>query len=128
MKTMLMQNLGATNKEHYGVLWYFLEWSIVLFSTLKRSNSRISLNEAIQCSLPTSATSGDGSLLKHLFFPLWKTFSTQTSLVFPRPGCLRSLLRCFDIVFQRRVRYFLIALKVILSLSDRYKIFTNDSL
>ena len=23
-----MQNFGATNKEHYGMLWYFLEWSI----------------------------------------------------------------------------------------------------
>ena len=20
--------LGATNKQHYGMLWYFLEWSI----------------------------------------------------------------------------------------------------
>ena len=28
MKTMLMQNFGVTNKEHYGILWYFLEWSI----------------------------------------------------------------------------------------------------
>ena len=37
---------------------------IVLFSTLKRSNYRISLSEAIQCSLPTSARSRDGSLLK----------------------------------------------------------------
>ena len=25
---MLMQNFGESNKEHYGVLWYFLEWSI----------------------------------------------------------------------------------------------------
>ena len=24
-----MQNFAATNKEHYGMLWYFLEWSIV---------------------------------------------------------------------------------------------------
>ena len=23
-----MQNFGVTNKEHYGVLWFFLEWSI----------------------------------------------------------------------------------------------------
>ena len=23
-----MQNFGVTNKEHYGMLWYFLEWSI----------------------------------------------------------------------------------------------------
>ena len=26
LKTMLMQNFGVTNKEHYGMLWYFLEW------------------------------------------------------------------------------------------------------
>ena len=25
---MLMQNFGVTNKEHYDMLWYFLEWSI----------------------------------------------------------------------------------------------------
>ena len=31
LKTMLMQNFGVT-KEHYSVLWYFLEWSIVLTS------------------------------------------------------------------------------------------------
>ena len=23
-----MQNLGVKNKEYYGMLWYFLEWSI----------------------------------------------------------------------------------------------------
>ena len=28
---MLMQNIGVTNKEHYGMLWYFLEWSIECF-------------------------------------------------------------------------------------------------
>ena len=26
---MLMQNFGVTNKEYYGMLWYFLEWSNV---------------------------------------------------------------------------------------------------
>ena len=26
-KTMLMQNFGVTNKEHYGMLWYF--WGII---------------------------------------------------------------------------------------------------
>ena len=35
-------------------------------------------------------------------------------------------LRCFDTVFQRPYRYFSIALKVVFSLSDRYKIFTNN--
>ena len=23
-----MQNVGVTNEEYYGMLWYFLEWSI----------------------------------------------------------------------------------------------------
>ena len=26
---MLMQNVGVTNKERYGMLWYFLEWAIL---------------------------------------------------------------------------------------------------
>ena len=30
LKTMLMQNFGVINKEHYGMLWYFLEWLILL--------------------------------------------------------------------------------------------------
>ena len=30
LETMLMQNFGVPNKEYYGMLWYFLEWSIVL--------------------------------------------------------------------------------------------------
>ena len=30
LKTMSIQNFGVTNKEHYGMLWYFLEWSIIL--------------------------------------------------------------------------------------------------
>ena len=25
---MLVQNFGVINKEHYDMLWYFLEWSI----------------------------------------------------------------------------------------------------
>ena len=29
-----MQNIGVTNKEHYGMIWYFLKWSIVGFSVL----------------------------------------------------------------------------------------------
>ena len=29
LKTMLLQNFGVTNKEHYGMSWYFLQWSIV---------------------------------------------------------------------------------------------------
>ena len=30
-ETTFMQNFGETEKEHYGMLWYFLEWSIGLF-------------------------------------------------------------------------------------------------
>ena len=30
---MLMQNFGVTNKEYYGMLWYFLCWSIALICT-----------------------------------------------------------------------------------------------
>jgi len=25
---MLIQNFGVTNKEYYGMSWYFLDWSI----------------------------------------------------------------------------------------------------
>ena len=34
---MLMQNFGVANKEHYGMLRYFLEWSITcaLFHSMK---------------------------------------------------------------------------------------------
>ena len=28
LKTVIMQHFGVTNKEHYGMLWYFLEWAI----------------------------------------------------------------------------------------------------
>ena len=39
----LMQNFGVTNKERYGMLWYFLEWSIV--QMIRKPNSIIiSLN------------------------------------------------------------------------------------
>ena len=31
LKTMLMQYFGVTNKEHYGMLWYFLQWSLAEF-------------------------------------------------------------------------------------------------
>ena len=31
-----MQNFGVTNKEHYGMLWYFLEWPITVTDSCKR--------------------------------------------------------------------------------------------
>ena len=30
--------LGATNKEHYGMLWYFLEWSINVLAFVNVQN------------------------------------------------------------------------------------------
>ena len=32
-----MQNFGVTLKEHYGMLWYFLEWSITCIVTICRT-------------------------------------------------------------------------------------------
>ena len=46
LKTMLKQNFGVTKKEHYGVLWYFLEWSISSLISLRSrflSKRRMSL-------------------------------------------------------------------------------------
>ena len=34
---MFMQNFGMTNKEYYGMSWYFLEWSIVYFITQQQT-------------------------------------------------------------------------------------------
>ena len=41
-------------------------------------------------------------------------------------GSVTTYLRCFDTVFQRPHRYFSVALKVVFSLSDGYKIFTSN--
>ena len=41
-----MQNFGVTNKEHYGKLWYFLEWSIMSYYVLenfKQKNFKVLL-------------------------------------------------------------------------------------
>ena len=54
-------------------------------------------------------------ILFHGLFPTSRAFQSWA-------WAPRSSLRCFDIVFQRPYRYFSIALKLILSLSDRYKI------
>ena len=36
LKTMRIQNFGVTNKEHYGMLLYFLEWSILTDNLVPR--------------------------------------------------------------------------------------------
>ena len=40
LKTMFMQNFGMTNKEYYGMLWYFLEWSIASVHSRLRESAR----------------------------------------------------------------------------------------
>ena len=42
---MLMQNFGVTNKEHYGVLWYFREWSIKDVKEKKLLYYHVCINE-----------------------------------------------------------------------------------
>ena len=47
---MLMQNFDVTNKEHYGMSWYFLEWSINIcdsISSYPQETSYIALNTLI---------------------------------------------------------------------------------
>ena len=34
---------GVTNKEHYGMLWYFLEWSIATVDVLTATNTDVKL-------------------------------------------------------------------------------------
>ena len=38
---MLMQIVWVTNKEYYGMLWYFLEWSIEKITTFIRSRGSL---------------------------------------------------------------------------------------
>ena len=51
LKTMLMQNFGVTNKEHYGMLWYFLEWSIVTLAARSSFWHKIYFNFELNLSL-----------------------------------------------------------------------------
>ena len=34
-----MQIFGVTNKEHYGMLWYLLEWSIVAVTPIQKADN-----------------------------------------------------------------------------------------
>ena len=71
---MLMQNFGVTNKEHYGMLWYFLEWSIA-FPDTYLLNSGL----AIGYCYPTFEQQGPGDLWESE--NLTKFVSTCVSLV-----------------------------------------------
>ena len=57
---------------------------------------------------------------------LFKYLRTRIHLYFFLLETRFNQLRCFDKVFQRPYRYFLIPLKVVFSLSDCYKIFTSN--
>ena len=52
--------------------------------------------------------------------------SKQSHAKFPSHKNFQKALRCFDTVSQRPYRYFSIALKVVFTLSDRYKILTSN--
>ena len=68
---MLMQNFGVTKKEHYGMLWYFLEWSIS--SSLSSMRSRtVAVSNGIVLSSPQSKRKNDeNSLLIWGFGTSW---------------------------------------------------------
>ena len=63
---MLMRNFGVTNKEHYGILWYFLEWSIRTLVEVNERERGLELNETevniqerglgIKCTKPSRTT------------------------------------------------------------------------
>ena len=44
---MLMQNFGVTNKEYYGMLWYFLEWSIVIVRSVVTLMSGVTVMKVV---------------------------------------------------------------------------------
>ena len=88
LKTMLMQNFGMTNKEYYGMLWYFLEWSIPF---MWGSPQTFSLGRKIS------------NFFRELFFGGWGTggvtFCTflQQNKLFPTGLKCRSRQKNYDI-------------------------------
>ena len=52
-----MQYFGMTKKEHYGMLWYFLEWSITVHEDLLPNKNYLErkLSEFLQQNLGSSA-------------------------------------------------------------------------
>ena len=62
LKTMLMQNCGVTNKQHYGMFWYFLEWSI---TTHFDSESKMTTAQVVE----TSETVNNNSPLQDYGYP-----------------------------------------------------------
>ena len=50
-----MQNFGVTNKELYGMLWYFLEWSIV-YSIHYSTKKAVQVQKVSQLSLASTVS------------------------------------------------------------------------
>ena len=43
-----MQNFGVTNKEHCGMLWYFLEWSTLLRQWSRKKFAILNFNTSTE--------------------------------------------------------------------------------
>ena len=77
---MLMQNFGVTNKKHYGMLWYFLEWSISI-------SSRRLVKDGMSTGLTNTHTARGCSDMYHMF--AWKQCILCSAL---RHKCCLALL------------------------------------
>ena len=86
------------------------------------------------CYVELTGKKGGSIFRATLFLNVYDLCNHQTSLIvlvsfFEDNNALFVIvLRCFGTVFRRPYRYFSIALKLILSLSDRYKIFTSENI
>ena len=96
----------------------YLLFSIYIFATCARSKF-VQIHFFVPCRFSLKSSFGDIVSALSLEGERTVSFSRQSRL-FHYP------LRWFDTVFQRPYRYFSIVLKVVYSLSDRYKIFTSN--
>ena len=116
-------------------LWaLYLTASLILFATLHKSDGSLAANGANVCS-----RSQRYSIKKTHYFCFLRRRRRSAWLARCLSVCFLSqdwtlfsvrfphyILRCFDTVFRRPYRCFSIALKMFLSLSDRYKLCTSD--
>ena len=94
-----MQNFRMTNKEHYGMLLYFLERSIVLICTSKKNK----LNDSCSCTKMTSPSTSPSSSFA-LLNPLQKLLVnifrvTRTTKLLE----LKAVMECYVSCFQNAV-------------------------
>ena len=85
---MLTQTFGVANKEHYGMLWYFLEWSVETVSNINCSTVVFILLDFLQTrgviftlSLFSSACFLSGFGMKNVYRSFFTIFSTYCNLV-----------------------------------------------